>query len=149
MPQEIGTPLQAPDLLLSPEQAEGPELSTTMQQAIALMMGYWQNQRIVLKATPTGVLFGCSPQVQDIVHYTASGDDDNQAGADLPCSEVICMGHPDNKNVVWVRPHVTATVNNAWPLEDGDAISFTIVNLSMLHMLFEKDTEKLIVLYTM
>jgi len=145
---QIGTPLQIPDLHLTPEQEGGIQLSENMQQTLALLTGFWHNQRMLLKASPTGILLTASARLSDVVHYTGSGANDTQSGGDTPCTECLCMGHPDNTGKVWVRSDVVATVNNAWPLGAGEVISFTIDNRKQLQMLIVVDTEKLIVAYT-
>lgn len=147
--QTIGTPLQSPDLLLSPEQVPGSELSKQMMQAIALIMGYCQNMRVPIKCTPIGSLWTCSPQLQDIVHVTADQDAYVYQGPDVQCSEVMVMGHPNNADLIWARSKTAALSTNAWPLANNAVIGFTISNLSMLHLHIVKDTEIAIVAYTL
>jgi hypothetical protein len=85
--------------------------------------------------------------IQDILHYTGSGANDTQQGANIECSEVMCMGHPDNTDTIWVRTNTTATVSNAWPLAAGEVINFNVANLDELRMLIVVNGEKLIVAY--
>ncbi len=59
----------------------------------------------------------------------------------------MVMAHPDNTGRVWVRTGAAATVNNAWPLDAGEVLSFNVNNLSELQMLIVVDTEELIVAY--
>ncbi len=143
----IGTPLKVPELLLTPEQEGGIELSDDMQQVLSLLTAFSKNRRIVVKASPVGALRTTSARVIDIKAFTASGDNDTQQGDDVKCSEVMCMGHPDNAGKVWVRSLATATVNNAWPLGSGETINLSVDNFRDLQMLIVADTEKLIVAY--
>lgn len=85
--------------------------------------------------------------IEDIEHYTGVGANDTQTGADKPCAEIMVMGHPDNTDVVWVRPDAVATVDNAWPLLAGEPVGFTVKNLSQLNMLIVVAGEKVIVAY--
>ena len=84
-------------------------------------------------------------KLQDILHFTGSGANDAQQGSNVVCQEIICMGHPGNTGLVWVRTGVTATANNAWPLEKGEVFSFSVDNLNELQMLIVVSGEKLIV----
>jgi len=147
--QHIGTPMQCPELDITPKPEGGIELSDKMQQTLALMTAFWHNQRVVLKASPSGILFTTSPQLEDILHVTADQDDYNYQGTDLKVSEVMVMGHPDNTGNIWARSKAVATVNNAWPLAAKEVMGFTITNLNMLHLLIKVNTEKAIIAYTL
>jgi len=143
----IGTPLKVPELNLQPEPEGGINLSEDMQQVLSLLTAFSKNRRILLKASPVGALRTTSARLIDIVHFTGSGANDTQQGDDVPCSEVMCMGHPDNDVKVWVRALVTATVDNAWPLDAGEVVGISVDNLRDLQMLIVGDGEKLIVAY--
>lgn len=143
----IGRPMKVPELDLQPELTGGIELSDNMQQTLALVTAFWRNQRVVLRASPTGALFTTSPQLQDIFHATADEANYVYQGSNKPCSELLVMGHPDNNGKVWVRSHTVATVNNAWPLDAGEVIDLSVTNLNMLHLLIVEDTEIAIIAY--
>ena len=145
----IGNPMKCPELDLQPEPKGGIELSENMQQVLSLMTAFWRNQRVVLKATPSGVLFTCSPQLEDIFHVPATSNDFAYQGEDLKVSEVMVMGHPDNTGNVWARSKLAATVDNSWPLAAGEVVGFSITNLNMLRLLIKLDTEKAIIAYTL
>lgn len=85
--------------------------------------------------------------IQDVLHFTGSGANDEQQGGNIVCTEVLVMGHPDNTGDVWIRTGDAATVNNAWPLAAGEVFSFNVDNLSELQMLIVVSGEKLIVAY--
>lgn len=101
------------------------------------------------KATQWGreIIGRATSNLQDILHFTGSGANDTQSGSNIECSEILCMGHPDNTGKVWVRTNTTATVNDAWPLAAGETFQFFVDNLSELEMLVVIDGEKLIVAY--
>ncbi|MCP3678966.1 MAG: hypothetical protein GY782_01180 [Gammaproteobacteria bacterium] len=145
--QTIGTPLQVEELHLSPERQGGINLSDDMQQTLSLVTAFCKNQRIVLKASPGGALRTTSMRIKDIVHFTADQADYVKTGDAIPCSECMCMAHPDNTGNVWVRSLAAATVNNAWPLAAGEVVNISIDNMRDLNMLIKVDTEKLIVAY--
>lgn len=145
----IGTPMKIPELSLMPEPESGIELSKDMQQTLALMTAFWKNQRVVLKASPSGILFTTSPQLEDIFHVLADQNDYVYKGSDLKCSEIMVMGHPDNTGNIWVRSKVAATVDNAWPLAAKEVMGFTVTNLNMIHLLIKLETEKAIIAYTL
>jgi len=143
----IGTPLKVPELKLQPEPEGGIELSDDMQQVLSLLTGFSKNRRIVLQSSPVGALRTTSARLIDVKHFTGSGASDTQQGDDVPCSEVMCMGHPDNGGKVWVRTLATATTSNAWPLGPGEVVNLSVDNFRDLQMLIVVDTEKLIVAY--
>ena len=145
----IGKPLRIPELDIMPEPTGGISISKDIQQVLSTLTGFWRNKRVLLKATPSGVLFTCSPQLVDIFHTTAVGANWTYQGEDKPCSEIMVMGHPDNTGKVWVCKGVTATVNNAWPLDANDVLNLTVTNLNMLQLLIVVDGEKAIVAYSM
>lgn len=141
----IGTPLKVPELNLSPDPEGGMMLSDDMQQALSLLTAFNENRRILLHATPSGSLRVASARLTDVIHFTGSGSNDTQSGTDIKCSEVICMGHPDNAGMVWIRPATTATTTNALPLAAGASTGISIDNLRDLNMLFVEDGDILIV----
>lgn len=142
------SPVKMPELHLIPETDRGIELDAGMKQVMSLLTAYWREKRVTLQGTPSGSLFVSSPQIADIIHYPAAGNNDLYQGANIACSEVMVMGHPSNGDVIWVRSHKVATVDNAWPLLKYDVVSFTITNLSMLHILIPVTTERAIIAYT-
>lgn len=141
----IGTPMKVPELNLQPEPEGGVELSEVMQQALSLLTVFSENRRIIVKGSPVGAVRTTSSRIQDIKTLTGSGANDTQTGSDIPCSECMCMGHPDNTGKVWVRPLATATVDNAWPLGAGEVVSISVDNYRDLNALLVVDGEKLIV----
>lgn len=145
----IGKPLRIPELDIKPEPTGGIQISKDMQQVLSTLTGFWRNKRLLLKASPSGILFTCSPQLEDIFHVTGSGANDTYQGDDIPCSEILIMGHPSNASKVWVRKGSEATVNNAWPLDANDVVNLSVINLNMLHLLIVADGEKAIIAYSM
>lgn len=146
--QTIQQPLTIPELDLKPESAGAIELTLDMQQTLALLTGFWRNTRVLLKASPSGILFVTSPQLTDVLHVTATGANFTYQGENIPCSEIMVMGHPDNTGRIWVRPHAVATTSNAWPLAAKDVVGLSITNLNMLHLLIVTNTEKAIIAYS-
>lgn len=144
----IGNPMTIPELDLRPELAGGVNLSEDMQQTLALLAGYWQYKRVLLKASPSGILFVTSPQVKDIIHVTATDTNFAYQGDNIECSEVMVMGHPDNTGKIWVKAHSAALTTNAWPLDKKEVIGLSITNLNMLNLLIAVNTEKAIIAYT-
>jgi len=144
----IGNPMAIPELDLKPEQAGGVQLSEDMQQALALLAGYWKNKRVLLKASALGILFVSSPQITDIFHVTATGANYYYQGEDIQCTDVLIMGHPDNTGLIWARPHIQASATNAWPLLKKEVIDFTLSSLSQLQLLIVTNADKAIIAYT-
>jgi hypothetical protein len=146
--QRIGTPLKCPDLNLQPEETKGIQLSADMQQVLSLLTAYWKNKRILVKASPTGAMFSSSPEAENCYHVTATSDNFAYTGDNIPCTEVLVMGHPNNAGLVWVHPKSAAGTTKSWPLAKTDAVGITLTNLNMLHLLIASDTEKAIIMYT-
>jgi len=142
------SPVKMPELNLMPETERGIELDKGMKQVMSLLTAYWQEQRVTLKCSPSGVLFVTSPQIKDIFHVTGVGANYAYQGSDVQCSEVLIMGHPLNTGNIWVKPNIVATVDNAWPLAKTDVICLSLINLNMLNILIVVDGEKAIVAYT-
>lgn len=142
------SPVKMPELNLIPETDRGIELDKGMKQVMSLLTAYWREKRVTLQATPSGMLFAGNPQIGDIFHVPAVGNDYEYQGDNVACSEVMVMGHPANGNTIWVRSHKVATVDNAWPLLKYDVLSFTITNLNLLHILIPVTTERAIIAYT-
>ena len=143
----IGNPMQIPELDLRPVPEGGIQLSEDMQQVLSSLTGFWHNKRILIKSTPDGMLYVGSPQVKDMFHVTALGANETYQGGDILCSTIMVMGHPSNTGNIWVKIGETATVNNAWPLANGDVVGLGITNLQMLNLLIVTSGEKAIVLY--
>lgn len=137
--------MQIPTLDLKPPIAETLSLSDDIQQTLAMLAGYAVNQRVLLNASPTGALRTTSGRLIDVKHYTGSGANDHPTLDDIPCTEVLVMGHPDNTGKLWVRNSEAATVNNAWPLVASDAINLSVDNVNQLSILVVVDGEKAIV----
>ena len=133
---------------LKPPIDKAVRLSEDMQQTLATIVAYGIDERKVLRASESGVLNVTSARIKDIEHYTGSGANDTQSGKDIECTECMVMGHPDNGSKIWVRPGVTATVNNAWPFDANDVVNITLDNLKQLQILFVGDGEKAIVGYS-
>lgn len=144
----INKSMNVSELNIQPPLEGKARLSDDIQQTLALLTAFGSYKRKALRCAESGVLSVASSRIRDIVHYTRDGATEEKQGDNKPCTEVLVMGHPSNGNKVWVRPYKTATVENAWPLEANEVISFTIDNLDQLHMFIETDTEAVIVAYT-
>ena len=122
-------------------------VTAEIQQAMALLLGYFQGQQVPIQASPVGALRTDSPPLKDVYHLTAAGANQNNQGSDIKASEVLCMAHPDNVGRVWVRTMAAATTANGFPLAAGEGIAFSLDNLNQLHSLIVTAADKLIVAY--
>ena len=144
----IGKAMRFLELRLSPPIDKAVRLSEDMQQTLALLCAYGSDGRKLLRASESGVLNTTSARVKDVKHYTGVGANDTQSGDDIACTECLVMGHPDNTGKIWVRPGGVAAVDNAWPLNAGEVVNFTLDNLKQLSMLMVVASEKVIVAYS-
>lgn len=145
---DINKPMDIPELNIKPPIDGKVRLSEDMQQTLALLAGYGDNARKLLRASESGVLNVASARIKEIVHFTGVGANDTQQGFAAPCTECLVMGHPDNTGLVWVRPYKGAATSNAWPLAASEVVNFTLDNLQQLNMLIVVDGEKVIVGYS-
>ena len=146
---DIQKTMQAPELGLHQKVERFIRVQEEMQQSLATVLGYAGNQRVLLKASPSGILYVASPRLSDVVHYPATAPNAAIQGADLPCTEVLCMAHPDNTGRIWVRTMKTAAANNAFPLDKSDIVGFSIENLNQLYALIVANGDTLIVGYSL
>ena len=145
---DINKPMDVPELNLKPPIDGKIRLSEDMQQVLAFLCGYANSKRVILKASDSGVLNTTSARIKDIQHYTGVGANDTQSGDNIPCTECLVLGHPDNTGTVWVRPDKTAAINNAWPLAAGEVVNFSVDNLSQLKMRMVTAGDIVIVAYS-
>ena len=142
------SPVKMPELNLIPVSERGIDLDPGMKQVLSVLTAYCKEQRVTLRASPSGVLFVSSSQVGDIYHLLATQNNHLFQGGDIQCSEVMVLGHPSNGDTIWVRTHKQADTNNSWPLLKKEVVSFTITNLNLLRIRIVADTEQAIVLYS-
>ena len=140
--------LRVPELGLRPPITGDIRFSEDMQQTLALLTGFGDNRRVLLKATEGGVLHTVSPQLKDITVFTAADPVFTWQGGDIPCTEVAVMAGLDNTGRVWVRPNSGASAANGWPLDKGEPFGFTLSNLNQLHVTIEITAEIAIIAYT-
>lgn len=124
-------------------------VSDDIRQTLAQILGYFDSQRVPLKASPSGVLATASARLADVVQYTAAAPNAAKQGAEILCTELLCMAHPDNTGRIWVRTMSTAAANNAFPLDKGDIIGFSVDNLNQLYALIVANGDTLIVGYSL
>lgn len=140
--------MQSEDLGLRTPNPSNVAVSDDIRQTLATILGYFDNSRVRLHASPSGVLYHASPRLADIVHYTAIAPNEAKQGDDISCTEIVCMAHPDNAGRIWVRTMKAAAANNAIPLDKGDVFGFTVDNLNQLYVLTITSGDTLIVGYS-
>lgn len=142
-------PIASDQIGLRPPLPSQIPVSDELRQTLALLLGYAQGERVALRASPSGILYATSPRLVDVFHWTAVAPNTPKQGDNIACTEVLAMAHPDNTGRIWVRTRSTATVNNAFPLDKGDPIGFSIENLSDLFTLIVANGDTLIVGYSL
>ena len=142
-------PMQSDKLGIRPPLPSQIPVAEQLVQTLAQLLGYHNGERVVLKASPSGILYNASPALTDVFHWTATAPNEAKHGLNIVATEVLCIAHPDNTGRVWVRTKKAATVDNAIPLGAGDSISFSVENLQDLHALIVVNGEKLIVGYSL
>lgn len=142
-------PIASDQIGLRPPLPSQIPVSDELRQTLALLLGYAQGERVTLRASPSGILYATSPRLVDVFHWTAAAPNTPKQGDNIACTEVLCMAHPDNTGRIWVRTRSTAAINNAFPLDKGDPIGFSIENLSDLFALIVANGDTLIVGYSL
>jgi len=145
---DINKPMDVPELNLQPPITGKVRLSEDMQQTIALLCAMGVSQRVLLKASESGVLNTCSQQIKDIVVFTATSTPHSFQGENIPCTEIAAIAGLSNGDRAWIRPYSVASAANAWPLDKGEIFGFTINNLNQLHITIQTTDDIVIVAYT-
>ena len=145
---DIHNPMAVPELNLKPPIDGKVRLSEGMQQTLALLCGYSNNKRVLLKASDLGVLLVGEPVIKDIVILTSAAVTGLGQGSDIPCSSVMIMAHPDNTDKTWVRPYQVCDATHKWPLDGSDVIRFAVDNVNRIYFLCDTPEEKVIIAYT-
>ena len=146
---KLGLPIADKSLVIHPPLPPNIPLADEVRQTLALILGYSNSDRVPLRASPSGILYATSPNLVDVVHYVAAAPNAAKQGAEIACTELLCMAHPDNTGRIWVRTRVAATVNNAFPLDKGDIVDFCVENLNQLFALIVANGDTLIVGYSL
>lgn len=147
--QEIQTPLRIPELDVK-GQAEHPlTIVERVQNTLSVLTGFWKHKRVLIKASPSGILFASNPPVVDVFHVTGVGANDDYRGDDIVATEVMVIAHPDNTGRIWTKTKEAATDANAIPLDAKESARLTVTNLNQLHIRTVVDGEKAIVAYSL
>lgn len=142
-------PIASDGLRLHPPLPSQIPVSDELRQTLALLLGYHQGDRLPLACSPSGILFTTSPRLVDVFQWTAAAPNADKQGDNIVCTELLCMAHPDNTGRIWVRTKTAAAANNAFPLDKGDPIGFSVENLSELRALIVANGDTLIVGYSL
>lgn len=149
----IHKPMRMPELNLQPPITDKVRLSEDMQQTLALLVAYSENQRVLIKASESGVLNTVNPRIKGIWGFEGLGNNTWKQGDNITCNEVMITAHPINVGNLWVRPHSRYVpsgdgANFAWPVGAGDVVNFAVSNLNQIWFTFEQQEDKVIVAYT-
>lgn len=145
---EIIKPLTFEDLPTRPPLVGRPKISDDIQQTAALLVGWDKSTRRLVYVNPSGVLHTAEPPVKAVINITAPSTGYTWYGDDIKTSEVIVKAHIQNGNRVWVNVGDVAASNVGFPLDAGEWLKIAVNNLAVLHLFFDAETEKAIILYT-
>lgn len=141
-------PLPFDELDTRPSLSPKPRISDDIQQVLSLLSGYDGSQRRLLKVSPTGVLYVCSPPVKGIINVEGVGAGYNWQGDDISTSEVLIYANCKNVGDIWVNKGIAAAVDTGHVLECGDSVIWGLNNLRSLHLHIVNAGEKVIITYT-
>lgn len=143
----IGLPMDGNGVPVTPSLPSQIPVSVEFQQALALVLGMCQGQRVPVSVGQSGIVRVNDAVMFDATVITATSGNFDVAGTPKAVSSVLVKAHPDNAGIVWVRANAAATTANAWPLEAGEGINIGIDDYQQFHALIVNDTEKLIVAF--
>ena len=142
------SPVKMPELHLIPESERGIELDAGMRQVMSVLIAYCREKRVTLRASQGGILYTVSPELKDIIVFTAGASVRTWQGDDIACTEVAVMAGLSNSDRVWTRCNKVASAENAWPLDKSESFPCTLHNLNQLHVTVESDEDIAIIAYT-
>ena len=145
---EILKPHTFEDLPTKPPLVGRPRISEDLQQTAALLVGWDETTRRLVRVSPSGVLYVAGARVKGILNILADQASYTYQGNDVSTSEVLIKAHLDNSGKVWVNVGAAAAVNTGYPLDTGEWVKFSINNLRSLHLFIVSDIERAIVIYT-
>lgn len=146
---DVLIPLPFEDLPTAPPLTGRVRVSEEVLQTISLAVGWDGASRRFLRCTKTGILQTINPLLQGFINITGVGANYNYQDADVYCTEVVVRAHPDNTGRVWVNAYAPAAADTGWPLDAGEYVPLTVLNLSHVHLLIVVDGEKVILEYTL
>ncbi|MBA7646178.1 hypothetical protein ES703_53940 [subsurface metagenome] len=145
---EVLIPLTFDDLPVKPPLVGRPRISEDLQQTVALLVGWDNSTRRLVRCSPSGVLFVCQPTVKGVVNIEANDYSYNWSHLDILTSEAMILAHPDNASRIWVNKGIAAAPDIGLPLDAGDSIIWGLNNLNSLYIHIVNTGEKAIVVYT-
>lgn len=146
---KLGLPIADESLDIYPKLPPNIPLTNEVQQTLSLILGYSNSDRVPLRASPSGILYTCTPRISDIIQWLAVANDELHQGPELPCSIVLLRCALANTGNVYVSVRKTATITNSLPLQKGEWVIFSIENLSELHCLIATAGDVFIVMHSL
>ncbi len=144
----IDIPFPFGDLPIKPELTGKIKITDEMQQTLATLMGWDGSARRLVKTSRSGSLQTSASRFAGILTETSDAPNQIQTFSNVPTTEVMIMGHPDNGEKIWVNVGTNPTTANSWPLDAGDVIQLSIDNLEQLKIFVVTNGNQVIVLYT-
>ncbi len=145
---EIIKPFTFDDLPTKPPVTGRPKVSDDLQQTIALLSGWDEITRRLIRCSPTGVLRVGSARAKGIYNIVANADGYITTCSDCPVSEVMIRAFPDNTGRVFLNISNPAGLNVGYPLFTGEWVNLSVNNLNSLQLYIEKQDDKVAVIYT-
>ena len=145
---DIIIPLTFDDLPVKPPLIGRPRISDDIQQTAALLVGWDNRTRRLIRCSPTGVIRVGSARAKGIIDVLSDQATYTLTLPDIPTSEAMIRAYPDNSGRVFVNIGTAAALNTGYPLFTGEWVSVSVNNLNSLQLYIEKDAEKVAVIYT-
>lgn len=145
---EITIPFPFGDLPIKPELTGRVRVSDDMTQTLATLLGWDGSVRRLIRTSESGAAHAVSPQFGGMTHKTSTGPNEQITFSNIPTTEVMVRGHPDNGELIWVNVGTVPSTANAWPLAANDYVVLSIDNLVKLKILIVTSGNAAIVLYT-
>jgi len=145
---DIVIPFPFGDLPIKPELTGKIKITDDVTQTLATLLGWDGSARRLVKTSMSGSLQTSASRFGGISTKTSTAPNQIQTYSNVPTTEVMIMGHPDNGEKIWINVGINPTVDNSWPLDAGDVLQLSIDNLEKLKILVVTSGNQVIVLYT-
>ncbi len=145
---EFQRPFPINQIPMKPEFTGRVKLDETAIQTLAALFGWDGETRRLLTCSLNGSLHTVSPPIKAFKHKKAAAIPVVITCDDIPTTEVVVRGHPDNTGLVYVDINIDPTNATSWPLAANDAITLSINNLNNIRLLMVVGEESVILGYT-
>jgi len=146
--REVTTPWPITEIMVTPEPSGRLRISDDIQQTLSSLFGYDGESRRPLRCGRTGTQFVASAPLANISKKPGIGANWTWNGGNIETSEVMILADSTNTGAVQVSIDAAVGATNFWPLNAGESLTFSVNNLSRVHINIVVAAEIAYVAYT-